>query len=60
MPVHRLSKRLAFPSPDEAEEGGLLWNDPDLGIAWPISAEEATLSARDLEWPRFKDFVSPF
>lgn len=43
-----------------AEEGGLLWNDPDLGIAWPISAEEATLSARDLEWPRFKDFVSPF
>lgn len=43
-----------------AEEGGLLWNDPDLGIAWPISAEDATLSARDLEWPRFKDFVSPF
>jgi dTDP-4-dehydrorhamnose 3,5-epimerase len=43
-----------------AEEGGLLWNDPDIGIAWPISAGEATLSARDLEWPRFKDFVSPF
>jgi dTDP-4-dehydrorhamnose 3,5-epimerase len=43
-----------------AEEGGLLWNDPDLGIAWPIRADEATLSARDLEWPRFKDFVSPF
>jgi dTDP-4-dehydrorhamnose 3,5-epimerase len=43
-----------------AEEGGLVWDDPDLGIAWPIRAEEATLSARDLEWPRFKDFVSPF
>ena len=43
-----------------AEEGGLLWNDPDLRIAWPIRVEEATLSARDLEWPRFKDFVSPF
>lgn len=43
-----------------AEEGGLLWNDPDLGIDWPISAEHATLSARDLEWPRFRDFVSPF
>lgn len=43
-----------------AEEGGLVWNDPDLGIAWPIRADEATLSARDLEWPRFKDFVSPF
>jgi dTDP-4-dehydrorhamnose 3,5-epimerase len=43
-----------------AEEGGVLWNDPDLGIAWPIGAEQATLSPRDLEWPRFKDFDSPF
>lgn len=43
-----------------AEEGGVLWNDPDLGIAWPIAAEEATLSPRDRDWPRFKDFESPF
>lgn len=43
-----------------AEEGGLLWNDPDLGIDWPIDAKDATLSSRDLELPRFKDFVSPF
>ncbi len=43
-----------------AEEGGLLWNDPDLGIAWPVEAAEATLSPRDLLWPRFEDFVSPF
>jgi dTDP-4-dehydrorhamnose 3,5-epimerase len=43
-----------------ALEGGLLWNDPDLGIDWPINAGDATLSARDLEWPRFKDFASPF
>lgn len=43
-----------------AEEGGVLWNDPDLGIAWPVSPEEATLSARDLKWPRLKDLVSPF
>jgi len=41
-------------------EGGVIWNDPDLGIAWPVSAAEATVSARDREWPRFKDFVSPF
>jgi dTDP-4-dehydrorhamnose 3,5-epimerase len=41
-------------------EGGVMWNDPDLGIAWPISPEEATLSPRDRQWPRFKDFVSPF
>lgn len=41
-------------------EGGLLWSDPDLGIAWPIAPEEATLSDRDRTWPRLKDFVSPF
>jgi dTDP-4-dehydrorhamnose 3,5-epimerase len=43
-----------------AEEGGVLWNDPDLGIDWPIAAEAATLSARDREWPRLKDLDSPF
>ncbi len=43
-----------------ADEGGILWNDPDLGIAWPISDTAATTSPRDRQWPRFKDFVSPF
>ncbi len=43
-----------------AEEGGVLWNDPDLNITWPISPEEATLSERDLKWPKLKDLVSPF
>lgn len=41
-----------------AQEGGVLWNDQDLGIAWPV--HEAAISARDAQWPRFKDFVSPF
>ena len=43
-----------------ANEGGLIWNDPDLAIAWPISSAEATLSARDTTWPAFRDFDSPF
>jgi len=43
-----------------ADEGGVLWNDPDLGIDWPIDPEEATLSPRDREWPLFKQLVSPF
>jgi dTDP-4-dehydrorhamnose 3,5-epimerase len=43
-----------------ADEGGVLWCDPDLEIPWPISPEEATLSARDLQWPRLRDLVSPF
>lgn len=41
-------------------ERGLLWNDPDLAIAWPISAQEAQLHARDRLWPRLRDYVSPF
>jgi dTDP-4-dehydrorhamnose 3,5-epimerase len=28
-----------------ADEGGLLWNDPQLGIPWPI--EQPLLSAKD-------------
>jgi dTDP-4-dehydrorhamnose 3,5-epimerase len=35
-------------------EGGLIWNDPDLGIAWPIEGE-AILSEKDKVLPRLKD-----
>lgn len=41
-----------------AQEGGVLWNDPDLAIEWPV--HEAATSPRDAHWPRFKDLVSPF
>jgi len=41
-----------------SHEGGVLWNDADLGIAWPEL--EALTSPRDTKWPRFKDLVSPF
>lgn len=34
---------------------GLLWNDPDLGIAWPIVAAEAILSDKDRALPRFSE-----
>jgi dTDP-4-dehydrorhamnose 3,5-epimerase len=30
---------------------GLLWNDPALGIAWPVSADEALVSDRDRKHP---------
>lgn len=43
-----------------SDEGGLLWNDPHLGIAWPVSDNEATLSERDRSWPSFEDLNSPF
>lgn len=39
---------------------GLLWNDPDLGIDWPIAADQATLSQKDRDLPRLRDMPSPF
>lgn len=41
-------------------DAGIMWNDPDLAIAWPVSAAEALLSAKDMTLPRFSDFSSPF
>jgi dTDP-4-dehydrorhamnose 3,5-epimerase len=28
-------------------ESGILWNDPAIGIEWPVSAAKAELSERD-------------
>ena len=38
-------------------ERGILWNDPDLGIEWPI--ESPIISERDAQLPRLRE-VSPF
>jgi dTDP-4-dehydrorhamnose 3,5-epimerase len=43
-----------------AAEGGLAWNDPDLGIDWRIDPSEVTLNDRDAQWPRLADLDSPF
>jgi dTDP-4-dehydrorhamnose 3,5-epimerase len=36
-----------------AAEGGIFWNDPDLGIVWPI--REPILSPKDEKYPRLRD-----
>ena len=36
-------------------EGGVLWNDPDLAIDWPVMADRAILSDKDKVLPRLKD-----
>ncbi len=38
---------------DHADEGGLLWNDPDVGIRWPIEAP--AVSTRDASYSRLRD-----
>jgi dTDP-4-dehydrorhamnose 3,5-epimerase len=34
-----------------AHDRGLSWNDPELGITWPVSGEEALLSDKDRRQP---------
>lgn len=34
-----------------ADEGGIRWDDPALELPWPVRADGATLSARDLALP---------
>jgi dTDP-4-dehydrorhamnose 3,5-epimerase len=41
-------------------EGGLIWNDPELAIDWPVEAAEAKLSGKDAVLPGFAGFASPF
>jgi dTDP-4-dehydrorhamnose 3,5-epimerase len=48
----------AFYSKDH--DFGVLWNDPDLAIPWPVAEADAVLSDKDAEMPRLTDISSPF
>ena len=37
---------------DPASERGLAWDDPEIGIAWPVSRDRAVLTERDRTFPR--------
>lgn len=41
-------------------DAGVLWNDPEIGIAWPVEPAEATLSEKDRKLPRLREIDSPF
>lgn len=41
-------------------EGGLRWDDPALGVDWPLPRSEIRANARDADWPGLADLVSPF
>ena len=41
-------------------ERGLLWNDPALGIDWPVSEAEAIVSEKDKRQPRLGELLTYF
>ena len=43
---------------DAASDGGVAWDDPELGIDWGV--REPVLSDKDARAPRFRDWTSPF
>lgn len=43
-----------------AHDKGLLWNDPALGIPWPLTPAEALLSDKDRVQPRLADLPAYF
>ncbi|MCW3019390.1 MAG: dTDP-4-dehydrorhamnose 3,5-epimerase [Solirubrobacterales bacterium] len=42
---------------DAAVERGIAWNDPDVGIDWPLPLEQLTVSERDAAAPRLSDIA---
>ena len=40
---------------DRASERGVVWDDPDLALPWPVAAGKAVLSDKDLVLPRLRD-----
>ena len=41
-------------------DAGILWDDPDLGIPWPVEAGAAILSDKDRAAPRLSAYDTPF
>ena len=45
---------------DKASEGGIRFDDPDLGIDWGIDPSKAVLSEKDLALGSFRDLLAVF
>ena len=40
------------------DEGGIIYNDPDIGINWPIEGMELIMSEKDTKWKGIKETFS--
>ena len=45
---------------DRDSEGGLIWNDPALGLPWPLPPGGPKVSEKDKLLPGLAEFMSPF
>jgi len=45
---------------DRAAERGVIWNDPDLALPWPVAAADAILSDKDRLLPSWADSPALF
>jgi dTDP-4-dehydrorhamnose 3,5-epimerase len=41
---------------DGATEAGIMWNDPDLSVPWPLNGIKPVLSDRDQKHPTFREY----
>ena len=52
--------KLSAPYNLECSKMGLRWNDPELGIPWPIDEDSAILNDRDRAFPMLRDLQPVF
>lgn len=45
---------------DKTAERGVIWNDPEIGIKWPVPADRVILSDKDQVLPRLRDLPALF
>ena len=44
-----------------SDEGGIMWNDPEIGIDWPLDdIDEIILSEKDKKWKSLRETETDF
>lgn len=43
-----------------SDEGGIVWNDPDISIEWPLNEDKLILSEKDQKWKSLKNTSTNF